>query len=315
MAYKRVWGVSSMDELKLWYTYLGDLNQLVDLELGGDGFGTAVMPTLLPYDKSQNTFRVYGRDTSHLQQVFANASWFPDFEELSSKTQSMLVMFAQQLMPGTTQEQARQMLTAQYATMTLDSYIRTMGDIPSGPQFFDHVYPGPGYVEATALLSPSFELSGINKMSFEMQDARSPLVSHALSAARHLTRLHLTELSAPAFQAASLQMLMTSILYSGLNYPLENIASLDIQVIARDVPAATTAMSQANSFPTRAQFATAHPVLGPLFAGTYVGKMQEWMNMTRAQAELAFDQLSYKTFTETVQLRASGKQVGVSLLA
>ena len=314
MSYKRVFGLRNWEEFMSWFKRRGELNQLVDLSLGGNGLGLILAGTLMEYDTPRNTFKVYSKNATQVEEWFKDKDRFPEFAELSPKTRTTLVNQLKFQNPSLTDEAAVATLTTQYASFNLESYTASFGSVPSPIEYLQPSFPATAIVEYHLGVSPSYTVTYFNKLSFRMQSAMFPSVTHHLTDASHTTRLHVSELTASAFKAVALELNMGSITFTGLNMPIgENGAYVfdgtrpPCVVYTTDTAAATAAMSSPDSFPTRAEFAERDPVYGTLFPNTYVSILQNALGLNAEQAGLAFDQFSFKLFTETFNLQ--GQQI------
>jgi hypothetical protein len=314
MSYKRVFGIHSWEEYMTWYTMLGELNQLVDLSLGGDGLGITTQGTLLPYDAPKNTFKVYCKNATRVKEWFQDKDKFPDFDILSTKTQQTLVRFLKFQNPALSDEQATSILTSQYASYTAETYTAQAGGIPSPVEYIQHDYTGTAFVETHLTIKPSYTVTELNKLSFRLQSEKSELLSHYLTSEFHKTRLYLSDLTPDSFKNAALDLLMIGITFTGLNIavgPDGNYGDFPPQpvvVYTTDSVAATTAMTSPGSFPTRAELAERHPVYGVILGNAYLGLIKGAFNLSSIEAAgAAFDQMSYKQFTEFINLQGKAQ--------
>ena len=219
-SYKRVFGLHSWDEYLSWYTMTGELNQLVDLSLGGDGIGLTMQATLPLYDAQKNTFKVYCKNATKVKEWFQDKDKFPNFDDLSVKTQQTFTQLLKFQNPALSDEQAISTLTSQYAMFTAESYTAQMGGIPSPVEYIQLSYPGNAFVEFHLKIKPSFKVTHLNKLSFRLQSEKSELISHYLTSEFHKTRMYMSELTPESFKNAALDMNMIGITYTGLNLPV-----------------------------------------------------------------------------------------------
>ena len=314
ISYKRVFGIHTWDELLSWYTMLGELNQLVDLSLGGNGIGLTTQSTLLPYDTQKNTFKVYCKNATKVKEWFRAKDKFPNFDKLSTKTQQTMIRFLKIQNPALSDEQAISTLTSQYATYTVESYTAQMGSVPSPIEYIELLYPGTAFAEFHLTIKPSYKVTELNKISFRLQSEKSKLISHYLTSEFQKTRLYYSELTPEAFKNASLDILMIGITFTGLNIAIGPdgyygpFPEKPVVVYTTDSAAATVAMTSPNSFPTRAEFETRDPIYGVLFGNAYLELIKGALNLPSIEAAgVVFDQFSFKQFTELINLQGKAQ--------